>query len=195
MPGPLPSLVLTSDGPMVCVAPPCVGGVAIPLPLNHPFRITYRAHGVPCEIPAVLVQAPSGPSAGYLARLEGPVTRRQRRHDVRIPVNLPVAVVVGDPAGELTEVSATAVDASVGGLQLTSEHLFALGDALQLGVSLHGLFIRPTAVVVRVSTQPGSRIVSTGVRFVELDSAERRRLMSFLLDRQRALRRRELGLE
>jgi PilZ domain len=195
VPGPLPTLVITTRDDLVAVAPPCVGGVAIPLPLERALLITFRSHGVPCQIPAVLVQAPSSSSDCYWARVTGPLVRNQRRKDVRVPVVIPVMLRPEEPLTDVDQVPASTVDASLGGLQLTSPHEFAVYDRLGLTLDLSGVTVTAVGEVVRSSADAKGRSWQLGVRFLDMTGPDRRRLMDFLLDRQRALRRRELGLE
>lgn len=196
-PGPLPTLAIAIRDDLVAVAPPCVGGVAIPLPLNRAMFITFRSNGVPCRIPAELVQAPSRSADCYWARVTGPLVRNQRRSDVRVPVAVPVTIRPAERSADVEVVSASTVDASLGGLHLASPREFAVFDRLGLTLDLGGATIRATGEVVRASaeTGPEGRSWRLGVRFLDMNGSDRRLLMSFLLDRQRALRRRELGLE
>lgn len=195
VPGPLPTLVTAIRNDLVALAPPCVGGAAIPLPLNQAMLITFRSHGVPCQIPAKLVQAPAASSEWYWARVTGPLVRNQRRSDARVPVVIPVTIRPENASTDADEVSASTVDASLGGLQLASPREFAVYDRLGLSLDLAGVTLRAPGEVIRSSAETDRRSWRLGVRFLDMTGSDRRRLMNFLLDRQRALRRRELGLE
>lgn len=198
--GPLPTVVLSvaPDG-RLRLAPARVGGRQVSLPLEEPFTMTYRVREVPCEAPAVLVPGPEvGAGHDLWARLTAPAIRLQRRGAVRVPVQL---LVHGD--GRLLravediepDLSGVSENLSAGGVLVRAARPYAHGDPVDLAIQCGGPTgtVRAVGEVVRCDASGRSaRPWRVAFVFREIDPVARERIMRFLFERQRELRRREL---
>lgn len=193
--GPLASVVVSSWDDQVQLAPPLRGGVELPLPLDRPFHIAFRDRNVPCHVTAVLTHAPHPGAPYFLGRICGPVVRNQRREHVRVPACLPIVLKKVDGSDDDGHVVATTVDASMGGLQVMSRHQFLPGEDLMLTLESSTGVIRARVKVVRTMAEDDGRGWRVALQITDISAAEKRALNGYLLDRQRTLRRRELGLE
>jgi hypothetical protein len=128
------------------------------------------------------------PKEPDLLRIEGPrsVEVLQEREYVRIQSARPVVVYAG---GDRQEVQSYTVDLSGGGLLLAGPDTLKVGDALSFRVTITpGVApISGTGTVVRIDSS-GRRAVS----FEEISDLDRRRLVRFIFECQRAERRRGL---
>jgi len=138
-------------------------------------------------------------------RLQGAVTREgaevlrldsprsvevlQEREYVRINAARPVLVYVG---ADLMEVQSFTVDVSGGGFLLAGPDSLTIGDELrfQLTLTPQSLPVSGVAKIVRIDRQ-GRRAAA----FEEISDLDRRRLIHFIFECQRAERRRGLQQE
>jgi hypothetical protein len=192
---PLASVVEGIDGGGVRLAPPRVAGVEVPLPLERPFTLAYRVRGVRCEAPAVLIRGPGAAGPSYVARLAGPPRRRQRRLHVRVPAALAVTIRRDDEATAGAEIAGTTVDISCAGLLVAVPQPLATDEPVAVLIDCEGVGpVRVAAQVVRVARlESGAWAVVMRIEDAEADDL--RRLSRYVLERQRVLRRRELGLD
>ncbi|MEW6583243.1 MAG: PilZ domain-containing protein [Actinomycetota bacterium] len=191
---PVGSMALGVDGDVVIVEPPRVGGREVQLPLGRDFKITYRVRGVPCEVRAVIVRGPVPGERGYGARMTSPPTRLQRRQFVRVPATLPVALRDATGAGD--RFTATSLNVSVGGLGVSSAREILPGELLDASLDCGRFGVLPMRVRVVWSREDRqARTWTAGMAILDMEPVDRRRLRGYVLDRQRVLRRRELGLE
>jgi hypothetical protein len=100
----------------------------------------------------------------------------QRRRFVRVPAELPAAVV----AERARRVLARTVDVSVGGMLLADATALAVGTAITFALDLGTATVSGGGRVVRATPQ-GAR----GVEFAELSAAGERTLARFVAERQR----------
>jgi PilZ domain len=148
----------------------------------HSERGRIRLHG------SFSVDDPSDPD---LVRLLEPrsVEVLQERSYVRIRAARPVLVYTGSSGGQI---SSFTVDISGGGFMLAGPDTLPVGDEVRFRLSLDsdGLPVTGTARVVRIDPQ-GRRAVS----FETISDLDRRRLVRFIFECQRAERRRGLKPE
>lgn len=194
---PLGSIVVGVEGEVVRLEPPRVAGHDVPLPLGQDFKITYRVRGVRCEVRAVMVQAPTPQDRHYAARMTAPPTRIQRRQDVRVPANLQVILRDATEGADPDEkFPATTVNVSVSGLLISSSHEIAGGGTFHAALNCGQQGLLPMRIrVVWVQADERMKTWQAGMRILDIEPEDRRRLSAYVLDRQRVLRRRELGLE
>lgn len=193
----LTTLVETVSNDLVAVAPPRIGGVELPLGVKQEFTLSYRVRGVRTEVKCMVVRGPVAESKAYLIQMLGRPHRIQRRQDVRVPASL--ELVLRRQAEDIEPsppMLATTVDLSLGGMQCLcdtelrpEERVTALLDCGEFGA------LDATLEVVRCSRDLDAHAWKLGTRIVEIEPEHRRRLSAYLLDRQRLLRRREVGLE
>jgi c-di-GMP-binding flagellar brake protein YcgR len=203
--GPWQSAVDGGTDSLLALEPPRLGGRNVPLPLGRAFTIAYTVREMPHEVDAELLAAPPATGKGsYMARLSGSPRRIQRRGAVRVPIHLMVRATVegterGDEVGEEPEsVGAITENLSAGGALLRLATPVAVGTELYLGISCGGevgtLDVRGR--VVRADEQQGAeeRAWRLGIAFHDLTKPTEDRLVRFLFERQRELRRREKEL-
>ena len=146
----------------------------------HSDRGRMRLHG------SFAIDDPTDPD---LVRLLEPrsVEVLQERAYVRIQAARPVLVYTGPNGGQI---SSFTVDISGGGFLLAGPDTLPVGDELRFRLSLEGegLPVTGTARVVRIDNQ-GRRAVS----FETISDLDRRRLVRFIFECQRAERRRGLS--
>lgn len=194
----LVSMVETVSGDLITVSPPRIGGVDRPLGVKQEFTLSYRVRSVRCEVPCVVVRAPSSDERVYVLRMTGTPRRIQRRGEVRVPTTIE-AVLRGVMDGREEPpppVIGTTVDLSVGGVHLACDSEFKVGEMVSIALNCADFgTLGATIEVVRSSRDPDACVWRIGARFAVIEPGERRRLSAYLLDRQRLLRRREVGLE
>jgi hypothetical protein len=185
-----------SDG-LITVSPPRVAGVEVPLDVRLGFTLSYRVRGVRCEAPCMIVGRPSSDENSYVLELTGLPRRVQRRGDVRVPAQLEVTLLRIQGRGEPSPpILASTVDVSLGGMQLTCDTELRPGEEVGAAIACEDLgTLNIRLEVVRCSRDAQAHLWRIGARISAIEPAERRRLSTYLLDRQRLLRRRELGLD
>ena len=196
--GPMPTVVLAVADDLLRLGRPRLGGRHVPLPVREPFTITYRVREVPCEAPAELVPGPH-PDTEPWARLTAPPIRLQRRGDVRVPVQLLVhgdgnALVSADE--DALPVAGVTENLSAGGVLVRVDRSFSPGDQVELSIQCGGRAgtVRAVGAVVRCDAGGRSaRPWRVAFAFAEIEPAARERVVRFLFERQRELRRLELG--
>lgn len=174
---------------------PRVGGREIPLEGGAAIALAYQAAQVPCEARTVVVPAPPGTDGGPWLRVDS-IARLQRRAAVRVPVML-VARLVPDGSEDASEAQgAVTEDLSANGVLVRLTDPVQVGDRLRLVVHLGGPAgdLNTVGRVVRVDREPESaRPWRAALTFPDVDRATQDRVVRFLFDRQRELRRREAG--
>lgn len=194
--GPWPTVVDGRSDDLLAIAPPRRGGRVVRLPLGRGFTVAYWVREVPCEVDAELVTAPpqAGPGA-YTARLTGAPRRLQRRDAVRVPVNVLVQARLGE---DDAHIGAITENLSAGGALLRSPHAVEVGAELKLSVQCGGDAgtLELGGRVVRCDRQTVTdRPWRVAVAFHDLPSGDEDRLVRFLFERQRELRRRQSGID
>lgn len=141
-----------------------------------PATMTWRTRLGGAERRGTLVPAADG---RLRLRTAGEALQVQRRQFVRVPAELPAAIIGG--GGRLT---ARTVDLSLGGMLLASPAADALDvdQAVRFALDLGDLSIRGDGVVVR-GTADGAR----AIHFHELQGRVERALSRYVARRQREL--------
>jgi hypothetical protein len=192
--GPWMTVVTDASPGALAVAPPRLGGRVVPLPVGREMRVAYSVREVPCEVDAVLRSGPAPGDDAYSVRLVGPPRRLQRRSAVRVPVHLLVHAHVGEDrrVGAITE------NLSAGGALLRVSDVIEIGAELSVAIDcgtpsgrieLKGRVVRADRVL------QGDRTWRVAVAFPDLAAADEDRLVRFVFERQRELRRRETGVD
>ena len=134
------------------------------------------------------VTAVKDPSEADVIRVEGPLTVDvlQERDFVRVSSARPVLVYMG---ANHEQIQSFTVDLSGGGLLLAGPDTLEIGERIEfrLTVSQDSPPVTGVGTVVRIDSK-GRR----GVSFTEITEGDRRRLVRFIFDLQRAERRRGL---
>ena len=128
-------------------------------------------------------------------------TKIQRRSFFRLETFLPVTLQVdntanvsGEPgsvsAGQQTEVNLHTKDISAGGLRVISKTQFDPGTEVQVEVTLPGkIVIRSRGKVVRAeASAPDGKIYWISIEFIELDEHDRKKIVTFVFQKQLELR-------
>jgi hypothetical protein len=195
--GPWTTVVEREGGEAVALAPPRLGGRPVPLPLHRAFTLAYTVREVPCEVDALLVDGPRpGDEGPYEARTLGPPRRIQRRGAVRVPVNLIAHYRVGDD-GEAAAVGAITENLSAGGVLLRLAEPVGIGSRIDVTIHCGGDAgdLALGAVAVRCDRlEAGDRPWRIALTFDDLSGAEEDRLVRYVFERQRELRRRDAGM-
>lgn len=195
--GPWSSVVDALDDRMLTLDPPRLGGRVVALPLRHPFVVAYAVREIPCEVDAELVSGPTPSGRGaYTARIVGPGRRLQRRGAVRVSVHLIVQASIG---GGQQAVSCGAIteNLSAGGALLRVGRAVEVGSSLTLTVLCGGDTgaIEVEGRVVRCDrVDSEERPHRVAIAFLDMPRADEDRLVRFIFERQRAMRRRDIGL-
>lgn len=114
----------------------------------------------------------------------GNVTRRQARAFVRVPVELPARLYL---TTRLDPVDARVLDLSGGGARVLCPVPLALGDLLEIELTLQGETLRLPAKIVR----PSDRQMQAGIAFTGLSAAQVNRIVSFTFWRQAQMLRQQ----
>jgi hypothetical protein len=195
--GPWTTVVEREGDDVLELAPPRLGGEPVPLPLNRAFTLAWTVREVPCEADAQLVSGPRpGEEGRNGARTIGPARRMQRRGAVRVPVNLIVRYRLGDDA-DADALGAVTENLSAGGTLLRLASPIEAGTRLQITIHCGGQAgdLTIAAVAVRCDRlESGERPWRIALAFDELAPAEEDRLVRFVFERQRELRRHDAGL-
>jgi hypothetical protein len=197
--GPWTSLVEGLSGGMLTLDPPRLGGRLVALPLGLRFVVAYTCREIPCEVDAELVAAPAPDgSGGYSARVVGEGRRLQRRGTVRVPVHLIVQTQVpGGSGDEDVATGAITENLSAGGALLRVRTAIVVGAPLLTTVLCGGdagaLHIEGRVVRCdRVDAQ--ERPFRIAIAFLDMPRADEDRLVRFIFERQREMRRRAEGV-
>lgn len=195
--GPWTTVVEREGEEVLELAPPRLGGRPVPLPLHRAFTLAWTVREVPCEAEARLVSGPGpGEEGRYEARTIGPPRRMQRRGAVRIPVNLIVHYRLGDDI-DAEVIGAVTENLSAGGTLLRLAAPIEAGTRLEMTIHCGGqagdLTIGASAVRCD-RLEAGERPWRIALAFDDLPGGDEDRLVRFLFERQRELRRRDAGL-
>ena len=190
---------MADDGGVILLAPPRLGGTPVKLPLGRRFRVSYALSDVPCEIDAEMVAAPGADGAGsYTARVVGGPRRMQRRSAVRVPINLSAQASELPARGDRAEdIAAVTENLSGGGVLMRAAAPFPPGTVLAVRIECGGSVgtLALNGRVVRCDPlDTGDHPWRVALAFVDPPIAAQDRLVRFLFERQRELRRRESGL-
>lgn len=195
--GPWSSVVDGVGEGTLVLDPPRLGGRVVDLPLRRRFTVAYSSREVPCEVDAELVEAPTADHPRYTARILGATRRTQRRGAVRVPVHLIVRAILSDEE-EPEVIDAITEDLSAGGALLRMDRMVKAGATLTTtilcggdvgAVEFQGRVVRCD----RVGTE--QRPFRVAFAFLDMPRADEDRLVRFLFERQRELRRRDAGLD
>lgn len=199
--GPLGSIVSEIRGDRVRLEPPRLGGNEVALAPGRDIAVTYSAGEVPCEARATTVTAEPEDAPGLWIRVRS-VERMQRRSAVRVPVQLIARLLPdGAPADvEAAEVLESGVteDLSASGVLVRLADPVEVGARARLVIHCGGDVgdVEVLAMVVRVDRDDRSaRPYRAALTFPDIDREAESRLVKFLFDRQRVLRRRAIGME
>lgn len=196
--GPWSSVVVALRGDEIVLAAPRLGGKAVALPLRRPFRVAYSHREVPCEVDAELVEgSDAADDEGYRARVIGEPRRMQRRSAVRVPVHLIARAGIGDdrdgtPIGAITE------NLSAAGALLRAARAIDVGAPLRLAVDCGGEAgtLEIAGRVVRCDrVTVAERPWRVAIAFEDLPAGDEDRLVRYIFELQRVLRRRDMGLD
>jgi c-di-GMP-binding flagellar brake protein YcgR len=157
--------------------------------------LSYRNGAVPCEAEAVLSTAPysSGPAIGPWVRITS-VTRMQRRDSVRVQVDL-IARIEQD--GHDEPLAAVTEDLSAGGVLIRLKEKLDPEEPVRIVVECGGDVgtIDTAGTIVRQDLHPNKAYGwQVAVAFSVVGAATEDRLVRFLFDRLREIRRREAGI-
>ncbi|MFN8109688.1 MAG: PilZ domain-containing protein [Thermoleophilia bacterium] len=191
--GPAASSVSEVREARLRVAPPTRDEQPVDVPDDRDLVVTYLAAQVPCEARVRAVPPGERDHAGlWLAVAK--VERMQRRSAVRVQAQL-LARVMGDGSdGALPETGEGGIteDMSAGGVLMRLGAALSVGTRVRLRVHVGGPAgdLDVVARVVRVEHDPlAARPYRTALSFPELTGEAETRLVRFLFERQRALRR------
>jgi PilZ domain len=195
--GPWATIVDGLSGDELTLDAPRLGGRLVPLPLRRRFTVAYTQREVPCEVDAELVTAPGpGGAGGYVARLLGDGRRLQRRGAVRVPVHLIARASLGADADART-IGAVTENLSAGGALLRVPLALEAGRTITTRVLCGGDAgaIDIAGRVVRCDrVGSGERPFRAAVAFLDMPRGVEDRLVKFVFERQRELRRRDQGV-
>jgi hypothetical protein len=195
--GPWTTVVEREGEDVLELASPRLGGDPVPLPLHRAFTLAWTVREVPCEADAQLVSGPPpGEDGRYEARTLGPARRMQRRGAVRVSVNLIVHYRLGENVGD-DVIGAITENLSAGGTLLRLASPIEAGTRLQVTIHCGGRAgdLTVAAVAVRCDRlEAGDRPWRIALAFDELAPAEEDRLVRFVFERQRELRRHDAGI-
>jgi hypothetical protein len=207
--GPWSSVIEGLNDRTLTLDAPRLGGKVVALPLKRRFIVAYSLREIPCEIDAELVGAPTSKGGGgYTAEILGDPRRMQRRRAVRVPVHLIARVALDDGDEKKPDakkgdgkddesVSAITEDLSAGGVLLRLVEPINAGSPITTTIlcggdagamEIHGRVIRCD----QIDTE--ERPYRAAVAFVDLSRTEEDRLVRFVFEKQREMRRREAGL-
>ncbi len=184
-------------GDKLTVDSPVKGRSIIPLHPGMVVKITYTDNAaIYTFITEVISQNRKEPATLVLGKPLD-VKRLRRRNFVRLDTKLTVVLTKLDrrlvSRGETF--SGTVVDISGGGLMFRSNTLLECGETLEAEVYLdHERVIRAIGRVVRVmqNLPPAGEKFSSGFEFTMIEETERDKIIQFIFNQQRELRRRGL---
>lgn len=194
--GPWTTVVEGLAGRELTIDAPSLGGRLVPLPLRHRFTVAYTLREVPCEVDAELVAGPGpGGAGGYVARLLGEGRRVQRRGAVRVTVHLIAQASLGDDR-DAESVGAVTENLSAGGTLLRVARAVEAGRTLTTRVlcGREAGVIDIAGRVVRCDrVGSGERPFRVAIAFLDMPRGVEDRLVRFVFERRRELRRRDEG--
>ena len=199
--GPLGTIVGEIRELRVRLEPPRLGGSEVQIPMGRDLAVTYSAGEIPCEAKATTIPAGPEDATGLWLQIHS-VERMQRRSAVRVPVQL-IARLLPDGAPEETEVaevleSGITEDLSASGVLVRLTDPVEVGSRARLLIHCGGEVgdVEVVATVVRVDRDDrAARPYRAALTFPDIGRQTESDLVRFLFERQRVLRRREIGME
>lgn len=179
------------------VAAPIKGGALVPVQPGTVIKVTYvdtvAIYTYWCEI---ISRNGNIPPTLTLGRPIG-FKKIQRRNFIRMDVKLPVTLqrLNGEYAGTGESFTVTTADLSGGGMLFTTSNELAAGDLLEGTIELTGKDnIKVIGRIVRIIENPpkAEHRFSAGFEFIAIDEADRDKIIRYIFDQQRELRRKGL---
>ncbi len=160
-------------------------------------RITYADQIAMYNFETTILEVSGVSRLNIVITLPDKVNRTQRRNYVRIDVRLPLEYyrLKDGLATNFTNYQTTTKDISGGGLRFTSDFLIALGTELETIIDIPGQGkINAIAQVVRCIPTGRGNVVkySIGVEFTLIEKKDRERIIRYLFEHQRELRKKGL---
>lgn len=121
------------------------------------------------------------------------IAKYQLRQYFRLNISIPVTkyfVIKNEKGDKLLKENCRTKDISGGGLQLYSNYRHSVGDIIRCQFSLDGYIVDVDAEVVRiVKVDTFEFDYALGVKFINIISRDRDRIIQFIFDKQRKLRK------
>ena len=148
-----------------------------------------------CRLSASIT-LPGGELCSLRCEIQNRLASRQRRQDVKVPVQLNVMIHVSFEPGDTVRVPelgypATIENISAGGIFMRTALPLAVGRRIWFNLRQTGEELTLSAQVLRVenaTSQPGHRAFGYGCKFVNLLSRQETLLRSFVFQEERKLR-------
>ncbi|MBS4024783.1 MAG: flagellar brake domain-containing protein [Clostridia bacterium] len=188
------------DARGIWIANPTFKGSVVLIPVGEEITAVYGDELCIYSFPSTVLSRVNNTLPMLLLAHPEPqnVTRIQRRDYVRIPAKVPVEFGIASPDKDLTDLTtfkANSVDISGGGLKLLTNVPVKERDLLQLTLFIEGEAILLYGTVIRANIEVGenrAKNSTVGVQFVNIHESNRDRIVKFVFNWQRQMRRRGL---
>lgn len=120
----------------------------------------------------------------------GSIRKMQRREFFRLDIVLNVIVEINNSEDEIKEISAISKDISGGGIRLICKEKLNLGCLLKCIIPLDDETIEVRGEVIRCESESISDSIyryDIGIKFIDIDENIRKKIISFIFDRQRKI--------
>lgn len=184
----------------IWVANPTKQGALVTLPLGTEIKVTYGDELCIYSFKTIIKSKVNSPLPMLLLEKPDPksIERIQRREFVRVPANTPFeyGIITTGMEQEGVDLHKTnTLDISGGGLRFLTNMSLQEKDLLQINLTLENELMILIGQIMRISdysknNNPGLKAV--GVKFVNIHEADRDKIIKFVFDWQRQMRRKGL---
>ncbi len=162
--------------------------------INQAVKISFNGDNALYEFNAIVIERLNKPIALLVVRKIGQVTRIQRRDYFRLDVMCKISyrILNDDKTDKQSElISTITVDMSAGGLKISVDEKFPKEGMLEIYIDLPEIENIPIyGKIVNEYDLPDGKAV--GIEFIEIAQNEQDKIVSWLFDYQRKLRKRGL---
>lgn len=176
----------------IILALPLSKGVPVPIRVGSRVLVRYFDQSAIYSFTAEVISRATAPRAILAVRLPETVHRVQRRNYVRLDDNIPVTIYKLQEE-DLTGFDTVTKDISGGGVRLEIPHAYELGTELELHLKLPAARIVAVGKVVRcLQLEAPKKGYNIGIQFTIIEERDRDRIIKYIFDRQRELRKKGL---
>jgi c-di-GMP-binding flagellar brake protein YcgR len=177
----------------ILITPPFRKGLSLPPRVGRTIAVRVVSDKVPYLFESTLLRYFSDKLPLWEVSKPLEYHKIQLRSDVRLEIGLKVNMEVLDSADEKKIIRALTRDLSAGGVQVVLPELLPVGTIVKINVTLLQDFIFETkGMIVRLTPPlPPLDKYFAGVKFMEVDAAAKKKIISFIFSKQAEKRMKE----
>ncbi len=181
----------------IVIAAPMLNGQVIPVKNGINMRVSYLDNIALYTFDSIVLSSNLRPVPTLTLDKPGSLKRVQRRNFVRIDARLPMVFTLLKENLESgsEDYDATTIDVSGGGLMFSTDCSLHLHDILEVKLALtDNVYVTALGKVVRIveKKQQDKHTFSVGLEFSIIEEGERDKIIRYIFNQQRELRRKGL---